>query len=269
MNLAKIRILAWAPTLVVLAAAGCRNDNPAGSGPSPGAPSTTPAPGETPAKDTATPMVAKTETTTSRLTPAPAATPEGTTSGLNHSPPAELPAPLTDGQIAAITENMNSGEIEQAKVAKTKSKNQAVLAFANMLIEQHGQAKKRQTALKTTAEQSPLSTELSGEAAQTLAKLNQASGADFDRAYLDAQVDGHQAALDTLKAKLLPAAKSPELTKYLRELQPKIEQHLMRARALRDTIARDAPSGPPSTTKRASVKADPTSASPAPKPQKH
>jgi putative membrane protein len=102
---------------------------------------------------------------------------------------------------------------------------------------------------------------LKDEAQKTLTQLNQANGTDFDRAYLDAQVEGHQKALDTLKTQLLPSAKAPELTRYLRALQPKIEQHLTRARALREGLAS---SSSTDSTRTASVRQETTSHSPAP-----
>jgi putative membrane protein len=173
----------------------------------------------------------------------------------------ELAGPLTDGQIAAITDGLNGGEIEQAKVARAKSKNKDVLSFASMMIEHHGQAQKQQAALKETAEPSPVATQLKDDAQKTLTQLNQADGTDFDRAYLDAQIEGHQKALDTLKTQLLPSAKAPELTRYLRALQPKIEQHLTRARALREKLAS---SSSTDTTRTASVRQETTSDSPAP-----
>jgi putative membrane protein len=265
MNVPKLATVGWAPVLVLLAAAACRNDNLQGSGsaPTPAVPSTDAVQDGKPANGTGTPPSATaTSATNSPASSDTSAHQGGTASGLNHTPPAELAAPLSDGQIAAITDGLNSGEIEQAKVAKSKSKNKDVLAFANMMIEHHGQAKKQQAALKETPETSPLSTQLQGEAQQTLTKLQQANGADFDRAYLEAQVDGHQKALDTLKSKLLPSAKTPELTKYLRELQPKIEQHLARARTLRDATVQAAPTGTREMTKPASMRQGTTSASP-------
>jgi len=145
--------------------------------------------------------------------------------------------PLTEGQIASITDGLNRGEIEQAKIARTKSKNKDVLGFASMMIAHHDRATKQLAALKETPETSPLAIQMQGQAQSTQARLNQASGADFDRAYLDAQVQGHQQALDTLRQKLLPSATSPALTKYLKGLQPTIEQHLQRATQLRDRFA--------------------------------
>lgn len=264
MNVSKLTRARWAPMLLLLAAS-CSNDNPQGSNsaPAPALPSTDPVQGGKPADGTGTPPSVTTTSAANSPTLDPSAHSGATAAGLNHTPPAELPAPLSEGQIAAITDGLNSGEIDQAKVAKSKSKNKDVLAFATMMIDHHGRAKKQQEALKETPETSPLSTQLQGEAQQTLSKLNQVSGADFDRAYLDAQVDGHQQALDTLKAKLLPSAKTPELTKYLRELQPKIEQHLARARTLRETIAHDVPTDTKAMGgKAASMRQETTSASP-------
>jgi putative membrane protein len=174
-----------------------------------------------------------------------------------------MAGPLTDGQIAAITDTLHSGEIEQANLARSKTKNKDVRSFAAMMIDHHGQARKQQATLKESPEPNPVATQLHSDSQATLGKLSQANGADFDRAYLDAQVDGHQKALDTLKQKLLPNAKAPDLTQYLRDLQPKIEQHLARARTLRDSLASGGPSEKNrNTTQPASMKQDQTQASP-------
>lgn len=219
------------PTLLIIAcnsgapptgAAGAGQTDQSATAPSASPPSAAP--------QTATPAVAQPATTpTSANDPATARTP---VSGRDDNT-----GPLTEGQIAAITDGVNKGEIEQAKIARSKSKNKDVLAFASMMIAHHGQATKQLAALKETPETSPLAIQMEGNAQSTLARLNQANGADFDRAYLEAQVQGHQEALDTLRQKLLPSATSPALTKYLKGLQPKIEQHLERATQLRDQFA--------------------------------
>jgi putative membrane protein len=241
-------MLTCAPALLVTAAA-CRNDAPSQATPNP-VPANSPAQTGTPPAATPPPAPASPAT--------PGSTAHGTQPTIGASPAAasrDAPPPLTDGQVAAVTDGLHRGEIEQAKLARSKSKNKQVLSFASMMIDHHGQAQRQQAALKETPEASPLATELQTESQKTLAGLRQAANADFDRAYLDAQVEGHQKALDTLKARLLPSAKAPELTKYLRELQPKIEQHLARARTLRDALASKAPiTGERSTTRGASLR---------------
>ena len=66
---------------------------------------------------------------------------------------------LSDEQIAAITDAANTAEIEQAKLAESKSKDAGVKRFAAMMIAHHGAAKQKQAKLKikhTREARSPL-----------------------------------------------------------------------------------------------------------------
>ena len=56
-------------------------------------------------------------------------------------PAAPVPPTLSDAEIARITEVVNSGEIQQAQVAKTKAKNKQVKGFADHMIKEHRKAK--------------------------------------------------------------------------------------------------------------------------------
>jgi putative membrane protein len=251
------RLMLGCASALLAAATACQSGNPSEPHPNPPA-ATTPTQSGTPPAATPPPAPSS---TASAASPAHATEPAAGTTPSTAS--RDAPAPLTDGQVAAVTDGLNRSEIEQAKLARSKSKNKQVLSFATMMIDHHGQAQKQQAALKETPEPSPLATQLQAEAQKTLATLQQDSGTDFDRAYLDAQVDGHQKALDTLKQRLLPSAKAAELTKYLRGLEPKIEQHLARARTLRDGLATRAPgAGDGNTTRRASMREETAPASP-------
>lgn len=143
---------------------------------------------------------------------------------------------LSDDQIAAITEAANTAEIEQAKLAESKSKDAGVKRFAAMMIAHHGAAKQKQAKLKIKTAESSTSTALKTDAASTLDALKNDKGKDFDRAYIAAQVDGHQKVLDTLNDKLLPSVKNAELKAYLEEIKPRVEQHLKEARTLQESF---------------------------------
>jgi len=145
-------------------------------------------------------------------------------------------APLNDQQIAKITDSVNSAEIEQAKLAQQKSKNQQVRQFASMMIQHHGQAKKDQAALKLTPEDSPLAQQLAGESQSTLETLKAKQGADFDRAYIDAQIQGHQKVLQALQRELEPAAQNPDLRAYLQKLEPRVADHLAQAQSTQQSL---------------------------------
>lgn len=172
----------------------------------------------------------------------PPSTDPGDTDALSAAASPEPGAPLSDAQIAAVTDAVNTAEIEQAQLAQSKSTNPQVQSFAGMMIAHHGQAKRKQTTLGIAEAESPLSLKLAAQTHTTVEQLKQKSGSEFDRAYLEAQVDAHQQVLDTIDQQLLPSAQNPQLKAYLEELRPQVAEHLQQARSAKDTLAAsDAP----------------------------
>lgn len=168
--------------------------------------------------------------------PAPGEVPAKPDAANSASADAAKTAELSDEQIAAVTDIANTAEIEQAKLARTKSKNAEVQKFSAMMIAHHGEAKQKQAKLKIKTADSPVSVKLLEDGNKTLTSLKEAKGADFDRRYFEAQVEGHQAVLDTLNKELLPNVKSPELKAYLEEIKPKVEQHLEAAHKAQQAV---------------------------------
>ena len=137
---------------------------------------------------------------------------------------------LNDQQIVKITDDVHASEIEQARLAQQKTENPQVRQFAAMMINQHDQARQQESALSLGSEESPLSRKLQAKSETTLEELRTKQGANFDRAYLRAQIEGHQEVLDTIRNELRPNAQSAELQVYLQQLEPKVAQHLDHAR---------------------------------------
>ncbi len=143
---------------------------------------------------------------------------------------------LNDEQIAAITDGANSAEVEQATLARTKTKTGSVQRFAGMMIAHHGEAQKKQAKLKLKTAESVLSQQMLEENNKTLALLKEKTGTDFDQAYFQAQVDGHRKVLESIDRDLLPNVKNPELKAYIDEIRPKVEQHLQAAREAQEAL---------------------------------
>jgi putative membrane protein len=145
--------------------------------------------------------------------------------------PAE--ATMTDGQITQILANVDKGEIDQAQVALTKTANPQVRDFANMMIEQHTTSTKQATQLaeqtKIIPSPSPEANKLQTKGAQTLEKLNAADPSDFDKIYIEAQIDQHKEVLELLNDKLMPAAKDPALKQQLSATQNMVQHHIDQA----------------------------------------
>lgn len=150
---------------------------------------------------------------------------------------------LTDEQIATVTSLANNSEIEQAKLARARSKDEKVLQFAGMMIAHHGEAQRKQDALSLGSAESTLSRDMIVKSSETLKTLKEKTGAEFDRAYMQAQVQGHQKVLDAIEGKLLPNAKRADLKAYLDEIRPRVKQHLEQAeRTVSALASRAAPS---------------------------
>jgi putative membrane protein len=143
---------------------------------------------------------------------------------------------LDDAQIAAITDAANSAEVEQGRLAQSKASDPRVRSFAAMMVEHHGEARRDQQALSVSKQDSADSERLSKEADTALSSLQQKSGTEFDRAYIQLQCEEHRKVLNDLDQKLLPSAKDPALRSYLEKLKPKVQDHLAQAERLQKEL---------------------------------
>jgi putative membrane protein len=209
---------------------------------------------DAPAKDPSTVAIDNTSTTTaSTMTPppnaqdsnmqpqagdtAPAANPKNASDVSASDPPT-----ISDGDIAAITNAANQGEVDQAKLALKKAKNPKVKKFAQMMIDHHSKAIDDQAKLTTTAKITPssnaMSQQIGTDGATALSSLQGDSGSDFDKAYIDLQVNEHQQVLTTLDQKLIPSAQNPDLKAALVAFEPKVAEHLKKAQALQAEMSK-------------------------------
>jgi putative membrane protein len=123
-------------------------------------------------------------------------------------------------------------EIETSKLAQTKSQSAKVKRFAGEMIKAHtASTAKLKTAAGAASPAITPSPTLTPAQQQTLDALSAKSGADFDKAYADAQRSGHQATLDALKA-YSTNGDVPSLKAFATELVPTVTAHLNMAKGL-------------------------------------
>jgi len=161
--------------------------------------------------------------------PAPTATPEPEQPA---APPPPIPAPdtaLSDAQIVQITETVDSGEIEQAQLAKTKAKDPKVKQFAARMVTQHTEAKQKGATLAKkaglTPAESDVAKDLKTQASADLDTLKNTKPADFDAVYMTSQVKAHDAALKLITNRLIPAANDATLKAHLETVRATVEHH--------------------------------------------
>jgi putative membrane protein len=125
----------------------------------------------------------------------------------------------SDPQIAHIAYTAGVVDIETAKLAISKSKNQEVVGFANDMVRDHEavnvQALDLVKKLKVTPEDNATSKALAEAGVAERAKLGKLDGAAFDKAYVDNEVAYHKQVNGALETVLIPSAANPELKSLL------------------------------------------------------
>jgi putative membrane protein len=152
---------------------------------------------------------------------------------------------LSDAEIAKIVEVVNSGEIQQAQVAKTKAKDKQVKQFADHMIKEHRKAKQEGAKIakeeKLVTADSSIATEIEKEGASTLKTLRSAeAGSGFDSLYMDDQAAAHQKVLNLLDERLIPSAQDPKLKAELEKSRGMVERHLMEAEKIKASLSNTA-----------------------------
>lgn len=142
----------------------------------------------------------------------------------------------TDPEIAHIAYTAGQLDIEAAKQALDKSKNDEVRAFAQRMIGDHTSVNDQALALvkklNVTPEDNATSQALAQAADAKRKELAGLGGAEFDKAYVDNEVAYHKAVNAALSGTLIPAARNPELKSLLQNGLKLFEAHRSHAERL-------------------------------------
>lgn len=147
---------------------------------------------------------------------------------------------LTDAQIAAVLDVANRGEIEQAELARQRASTEPVRGYATAMISGHGAAARQQSQLLEQRgirpEYNPAAGQLMDRSMQTQEMLQSLQGPEFDRAYMQAQLDQHRLLLRMLDEELIPSADDPQYRAYLEQLRADIQAHLANAERIQGEL---------------------------------
>jgi putative membrane protein len=150
---------------------------------------------------------------------------------------------VSDAQIASSVVSANQVDIDAGKLAKLRSINEEVRAFAELMITDHTGVNKSATdlvtKLKVTPQENPTSQSLKAGGDKNLAHLKTLTGAAFDKAYVDHEVGYHQQVIDALDKTLIPGAANDELKALLTKVRPAFVAHLEHAKHLQSSTGKD------------------------------
>jgi putative membrane protein len=149
------------------------------------------------------------------------------------------PSGMSDANIFALLDEANAGDSTEGAIAATKGTSAQVREFGKQMVrDHHAMRVEGQTlAKKLNVTPVPASDDNSqADLQQHTDMLNKtAKGKDFDKAYIDLQVDEHKAVLDKA-TKAMAATQTAELKNLLQKAAPKVQAHLDKAEAIQKSM---------------------------------
>jgi len=125
-------------------------------------------------------------------------------------------------------------EVELGKLALEKSSNPQVKEFATMMVKDHGMAN---TELMAIAKQKniTLPSTVDDEHKKKMDDLSKKTGADFDKAYVSAMVDGHKSTLKLMEDESKDG-KDADLKSFATKTAPIVQSHLVMINKINDSM---------------------------------
>jgi putative membrane protein len=146
---------------------------------------------------------------------------------------------MSDANIVALLDEANMADSAAGAIAATKGTSSSVRDFAKRMMRDHHQLRSQGQALAKKLNVTPSAP--SNDPVQSMAQnetntLNStAKGKDFDKAYIDAEVDAHKAVLD-LATKAAGQTQTAELKNLIQKAAPVIQAHLTLAESIQKKL---------------------------------
>jgi putative membrane protein len=147
---------------------------------------------------------------------------------------------LDDPTIVAIFDNANTSDIETGKLASERGHSKEVRQFGAMLARDHAMVRQqgRDLAKKLGVTPTPPAGDQSAkDQAALIRRLSGLHGAEFDRAFLQHEIQFHKDVIAAIETTLLPAIKNEELRALVVKVAPAFQAHLQMAENLGKQLA--------------------------------
>jgi putative membrane protein len=145
----------------------------------------------------------------------------------------------SDANIVAILDEANMADSAAGAIAATKGTSSAVRDFGKTMMRDHHALRVQGQALAkklNVTPQPPADDNSVADSQKNLDNLNStAKGKDFDKAYIDHEVDYHKAVLEAA-TKGMNQAQNTELKNLIQKAAPNIQGHLTKAESIQKNL---------------------------------
>jgi putative membrane protein len=149
------------------------------------------------------------------------------------------PGTWTDANIFALLDEANMGDSAAGALASTKGTSSALRDFGRRMARDHHALRVQGEALAKRMKITPIPPDednLIADAQKNLDNLNAtAKGKDFDKAYIDSEVEAHKRVLE-LVTRAMEEAESTELKNLIQKAAPVIRDHLDLAQSIQQSL---------------------------------
>lgn len=139
-----------------------------------------------------------------------------------------------DAKFATTAASGGMAEVALGKLALTKTSNASIKDFANMMVTDHGKANDELLAIAKT-KNITLPTEPDSTHIKKMDELQKLNGADFDKAYVSAMIDGHKKTLDLMNNEAKNGSDST-LKAFAAKTAPVVQSHLEAINKIHDAM---------------------------------
>lgn len=142
---------------------------------------------------------------------------------------------LDDPTIVAIFDAANTYDMETGSLAARKAHSPAVRAFAEMLVRDHRNVRAQGRNLAASLSVTPTPPHdfaLADAHAKAMRSLRKANGRAFDKAFLQHEVDFHNAVIEAVTTTLLPAIQNAQVKDLVTKVAPAFVAHRDKAQSL-------------------------------------
>jgi putative membrane protein len=137
-----------------------------------------------------------------------------------------------DAKFATAAASGGMAEVALGKMALAKTTSSKIKDFATMMVTDHSKANDELMGIAKT-KNITLPTEPDSTHLKKVAELEKMKGADFDKAYVDAMIDGHKKTLDLMNGEAKDG-KDTELKGFAGKTAPTVQMHLDAIRKIKD-----------------------------------
>ncbi|MGQ0538548.1 MAG: DUF4142 domain-containing protein [Gemmatimonadaceae bacterium] len=153
----------------------------------------------------------------------------------------DLTREYTEAELLGLIDLANDGTIEMGKMAQTTATNAEVKSLAGKAVEGHTELARKGTELASRLNLTLVVPDADEDLADNHRKwmehlTGMTKGVEWDRAYLDHEIERHRTILDEVKD-ALGRTQNPDVRTYLEEVRTHIEGHIGTYEQVKDKLS--------------------------------